>query len=79
MLEAIHHVALICSDYERSKHFYSKYSGYRSSVRSGGQSENPGNAIFSSAPLRSNSSHFLMHPRGRPGQKHAAFVTLHSG
>jgi glyoxylase I family protein len=23
MLEAIHHVALICSDYERSKHFYS--------------------------------------------------------
>jgi glyoxylase I family protein len=24
MLEAIHHVALICSDYERSKHFYSR-------------------------------------------------------
>jgi glyoxylase I family protein len=24
MLEAIHHVALICSDYERSKEFYSR-------------------------------------------------------
>ena len=24
MLEAIHHVALICSDYERSKQFYSR-------------------------------------------------------
>jgi glyoxylase I family protein len=27
MLEAIHHVALICSDYERSKHFYSQVLG----------------------------------------------------
>jgi glyoxylase I family protein len=27
MLEAIHHVALICSDYERSKHFYSHILG----------------------------------------------------
>jgi glyoxylase I family protein len=27
MLEAIHHVALICSDYERSKHFYSGILG----------------------------------------------------
>ena len=27
MLESIHHVALICSDYERSKHFYSNILG----------------------------------------------------
>jgi glyoxylase I family protein len=27
MLEAIHHVALICSDYERSKDFYSRILG----------------------------------------------------
>jgi glyoxylase I family protein len=27
MLEAIHHVALICSDYEKSKHFYSHILG----------------------------------------------------
>jgi glyoxylase I family protein len=27
MLEAVHHVAVICSDYERSKHFYSEILG----------------------------------------------------
>ncbi|HEX7815098.1 VOC family protein [Dyella sp.] len=29
MLKAIHHVALICSDYERSRDFYSKTLGLR--------------------------------------------------
>lgn len=27
MLEAIHHIAIICSDYERSKHFYTQVLG----------------------------------------------------
>ncbi len=27
MLDAVHHVAIICSDYERSKHFYSEILG----------------------------------------------------
>mgnify|MGYP000439310359 CR=1 FL=1 len=29
MLKAIHHVAIICSDYERSKRFYTKVLGLR--------------------------------------------------
>jgi glyoxylase I family protein len=29
LFRALHHVALICSDYERSKHFYSQVLGFR--------------------------------------------------
>ena len=29
LFRALHHVALICSDYERSKHFYSEVLGFR--------------------------------------------------
>jgi glyoxylase I family protein len=29
MLRAIHHVAIICSDYQRSKHFYSELLGLK--------------------------------------------------
>lgn len=28
MINAIHHVAIICSDYERSKHFYTEVLGF---------------------------------------------------
>lgn len=27
MLQAVHHIAIICSDYERSKHFYTEVLG----------------------------------------------------
>lgn len=28
-LQAIHHIAIICSDYEKSKHFYTKILGFK--------------------------------------------------
>jgi catechol 2,3-dioxygenase-like lactoylglutathione lyase family enzyme len=79
MLEAIHHVALICSDYERSKRFYSHILGLPIIREVWRAERHPGSATFGSAPPRSSFSHSLTRRRDRQDRKHAAFVTSPSG